>query len=97
MRAIWSALVVLVLLAPFGGVGITTTPIDTEIVASPRGPAASIEKLRLDSELPWLFSVAPGAPTEPRITVRCCRVFSGSSAIVTIDRRMTTSPRAPPV
>ncbi|GEM_PF-5894494 len=96
MRAIWSALVVLVLLAPFGGVGITTTPIDTEIVASPRGPAASLGKLRLDSELPWSLAVAVVAPSEPRITVRCCRVISSSSPIVTIDRRMATSPRAPP-
>jgi hypothetical protein len=40
MRVAWAALVVLVLLAPFGRVGITATPLDADVVTAPRSPGA---------------------------------------------------------
>jgi len=40
MRVAWSTLIVLVLLAPFGRVGITATP-DVEAVTMPRGSTTS--------------------------------------------------------
>lgn len=40
MRVVWSTLIVLVLLAPFGRVGITRTPSDTDVVTMPRAQIA---------------------------------------------------------
>lgn len=73
MRIAWSALIVLVLLAPFGRVGITATPHDAEVVTAPRGAtsttsacaerAAQPERAMADG---WLaIVVPPGAGTAP--------------------------------
>jgi hypothetical protein len=94
MRSIWSALVVLVLLAPFGAVGITATPLDAEIVTAPRGPAASLEKPRIVECVPVLV-VAPVCPVPQRVVLRHAVVSSPTSQIVT-DRHPPAGPRDPP-
>jgi hypothetical protein len=97
MRAIWSALIVLVLLAPFGGVGITTTPVEAEIVASPRGPAVTLAKPRIESERPVAVIVAPVVFSSPGLAVRTVRATTSPSPILVIDRYASAGPRAPPV
>jgi hypothetical protein len=97
MRTIWSALVVLVLLAPLGGVGITTTPVEAEIVASPRGPAASVAKLRIDSEHPPVLAVVPVGLVAARVPVRRTRILATPSPLLVSERYSSAGPRDPPV
>jgi hypothetical protein len=96
MTAIWSALVVLLLLAPFGGVGITQTPGDAEIVASPRGPAASLAKPRVEHELPPVLAVAPPVVIEAPFVVSANRASATPVAILASDRHPSAGPRDPP-
>jgi hypothetical protein len=77
-------------------VGITSTPLDSEIVASPRGPAAGLSKLRVDTELPPMLVVAPVAPIAPVARVSSGLICATSVAIISIDRHASTGPRAPP-
>ncbi|MGE0402223.1 MAG: hypothetical protein AB7T06_36310 [Kofleriaceae bacterium] len=97
MRTIWSALVVLVLLAPFGGVGITATPIDAQIVATPRGAATALAASRVEHELPPVVTTSPVVVDAPAVVARCARTSSAPVAILASEHHSSASPRDPPV
>jgi len=103
MRIAWSALIVLVLLAPFGRVGITATPLDAEMVTAPRSatntPSAYAERVPQPERAPahgWLAVVVP-----PRTAGVAWRSVTGIGSIdapwiaVSVASAQA-QPRAPP-
>lgn len=85
----------LVLLAPFGGVGITTTPVETEIVASPRSPSASLVQVRLDGERQATLAAPPLVTV--RTETECSVAPPPSLRVIAVERCAATGSRAPPV
>lgn len=97
MRSIWCTLVVLVLLAPLGAVGITATPSEAEIVAAPRAPASSVASARLVRALPPAIVVVPPR-VAPRIgAVRRAHVVVVLPPVILADGDPSARPRDPPV
>lgn len=106
MRVAWAALVVLVLLAPFGRVGITATPLDAEVVTAPRGLAAvtctrpGLAPQPLDgAACDGLAAIALVVPpflivAPPRAAARIAAVRA--PWIASIEASAQAQPRAPP-
>ncbi len=96
MRMVWSVLVVLVLLAPFGSVGITEAPIDAEILAAPRGPAGARATSRI-LQLPPPIMIGSTVVVLPPAVAASTPASAPPVAIVPSDRHPSGSPRDPPV
>lgn len=97
MRTIWCTLVVLVLLAPLGAVGITATPSEAEIVAAPRAPVSSLASSRLERALPPAVAIVPPRP-QPRIgAARRAHVVVVLPPVILADGDPSARPRDPPV
>lgn len=93
MRTIWCTLVVLVLLAPLGAVGITATPSEAEIVTAPRAPASA----RLVHALPPAIVVVPPRAAPQSGAARRAHVVIVLPPVILADGDPSARPRDPPV
>lgn len=107
MRAAWATLIVLVLLAPFGRVGVTASPADGEAITAPRSVrtgAARVVSARPDGEgaagavVQVLFALPPVLAYLADVP-RARTADASGAAVVAVAHHVRTplGARAPPV